>query len=1615
MKLRRRTFLAPILTSLAAVALAPPSDAGAKGGDPAARGLDLFLDAPSVSAPGATIPLQIQALGFPTALALAPLSGATIDASWDPESLGPNVSSVPKTVTVTTDAAGRAHVDVPVPVGDERELKLLVGLTLGDHHRVVETRVRRVASREVSLVVPDARVVPGGATSAWALVSDTTTGAPAAGETVVFELLEGGVARQTVRTVTDLAGTATARVAIPWTDDPSLTWKLSARARSAADFETGAMDIKLSPREETPGEPQLSAEWATSHVLPGDKIAFTVRARDASDRPLAGASVRYWIGPKGTEPPVPTIDPKGWERVSTLATTDAAGEIKGTTDAPKNVRRGTSTSLRIVALAEVFGHGLRAENHVEVSLPSPVALAYPEVHAVVPGVEQSLVVRVLDPRDKPVQGTFTVEGDGLSERVTTDALGQAEVKWKAPRDVGATRNLGPCAGGVAATVWLRPVAPIAALDNRTEPFSTCVPVDREIKGIARADGTMATAGGKLTVRVEAAAEEAAKGKAKAPKADEKAGSGAWSVLVKPASQLASRAASTWLEGDGKPVEIALPSVTPGAWSISAQAPSFDHAARTAMGRVLVAPRVVPKIVGKVTGGRAAPLGTVEVDVDLTDGKGAPAPGSVAAMLVDAFGGAETRGLTRLDTRGRLCRTLDVEDEACDAFFDDPKADVLRRRVLGAQDIERAWPTHDPAGTAKEDLRQAFKRVLMSLEGAVMEAAATPDTLRDVFRKDKGGAYAFNPELFTLVTAAMDPPPETPGGEPILLADLVSLDKQVTFDNVARRVTRLRMFRVLSAVRNYRRNHSLMDPDEPALRDPNALVRRAIASGEMQAQDLVDPWGGTMTFVKAQGARLPFVTVHGFELHAPGPDGKPGTADDVKSPFQRVLASKTPYAEALDEDRVVDAELDMEVSDTTVDAWQGLLEELTGQQLGIGLGTISTMGHGEGGGGFGQGFGAGGIGMISRKSSGISTGAAYFAPPARTDDKGHIHLRVPLGDVETTWRLVLVGAPDGATPAVTTVDIPSALPLSARVDAGSAWIQGDQGDVIVTVRNRTAAAAKVELTMTAGGVAEIASASDRSRSVDVPAGGAAPVTVRLRSKGVGTASLDVVAKGPGGLEDRTTHTWEVRPAGDAVDLTSTQWVTGKATLALTQVGPGLVATGTPRLTLERGNAQAVEAALGALDPDTIGSLDGLSYAAEAAGRVREWAIAQRGENDPLAVRAGDVTRRAVGRLLARIDSLHEGPPNAVAMRLNSSGVWSAQRRALRWAPVDLVKSVAKVDDCPPELPSYIDGQLAILEAEPSSADGVVQACWDSAVTTIVESVITSTSPASLARAVIALAERPHRAAMAATLANNLRAWTSLRPSGAVTLPASSSDRASRALVFAALLRTASFGKAIATTPDKLAAWLRVQRDVRGGYGSTLATLAAVRALVSQPAESKEPTKITITEDGVAKEVTVAAGQTLTVPLGVKTLAIDLDAAGPGVVARLSRPGLRLWSSPPDTSSSPIALDVQWPDKPKVNVKQVLRVVATSRGGRPLTADVRIPLPPGVALAEGVARVHQMNGQLLIRTNLDADGTNAILELPIRFGLAGTFTVPEAKARSGELAETIVAARPIAVSQ
>jgi hypothetical protein len=272
--------------------------------DPAARGLDLFLHVASEVAPGGTVELDVEAFGFATVTDARPLSGAVIEAGWDPETI---VSDTPPpTVTGKTDADGRAHLAVVVPAGVPANLSLLVGARHGIHSRTQSITIKRSVPAYVELHTGDARVVPTSTISAWARVSEIS-GKPLAGAGVLVSLLEGGVSRHKQRLVSDRGGLVMARVPIPRIDEPVWQWTLRAEPEIAG---AGGADLTLSPREETPGTPTLIAHWdaPAAGALAGDRIPFSMRLHDATGQPLADHPLSYWIGPKGTSPPASDDD-----------------------------------------------------------------------------------------------------------------------------------------------------------------------------------------------------------------------------------------------------------------------------------------------------------------------------------------------------------------------------------------------------------------------------------------------------------------------------------------------------------------------------------------------------------------------------------------------------------------------------------------------------------------------------------------------------------------------------------------------------------------------------------------------------------------------------------------------------------------------------------------------------------------------------------------------------------------------------------------------------------------------------------------------------------------------------------------------------------------------------------------------------------------------------------------------------------------------------------------------------------------------------------------------------------------------------------------------------------
>jgi hypothetical protein len=452
----------------------------------------------------------------------------------------------------------------------------------------------------------------------------------------------------------------------------------------------------------------------------------------------------------------------------------------------------------------------------------------------------------------------------------------------------------------------------------------------------------------------------------------------------------------------------------------------------------------------------------------------------------------------------------------------------------------------------------------------------------------------------------------------------------------------------------------------------------------------------------------------------------------------------------------------------------------------------------------------------------------------------------------------------------------------------------------------------------------------------------------------------------------------------------KWVDTSSQIGLVTSEPAIRPAGAPRLVLERGWMPALGAALESLDVERLRTPDALADAVEVASRIRRFAIATQGEQSPIASQASELARRALGRLSA-----------AMAGEEGAQVPWAIRARAFAFSPTQLGHAIPAPGDCPSLEDVSYAAQLDALDVEPPPSGGAVRACWDAFVTNAIADILAGGNVEHLARTVLALAERPHRAAHAANLTARLRERVALAPSGAIVLSDFvSADRATRSIVFAALLRSARLGRPSAAPPERLAAWLAAQRDQLGGYGSAKATRSVVRAILgsglANPGQAK--TTVTVTAGSTRRQVLVGPSEKVIVPLEPAVRTARLDVLGPGVLARFEQPILRLWSHPPADDMRSVAVDVKWPARPRAGRTGRIEVSVRHMLGRQVVIDTRLPLPPGVSLAEPLTGVRQVQGVLWIRRTLDSSSLPLLIELPVRFGLAGLVTAPEVKARS-----------------
>ncbi len=473
----------------------------------------------------------------------------------------------------------------------------------------------------------------------------------------------------------------------------------------------------------------------------------------------------------------------------------------------------------------------------------------------------------------------------------------------------------------------------------------------------------------------------------------------------------------------------------------------------------------------------------------------------------------------------------------------PDADRLVRAAL----VQYAWRDEDiykedgsPGPRMETDaarrgieLRTATAGRWMAEVERRLFRALDEGTVADI-TVEKNGRRRFIQNLVGIASDDESEDAKTLGLGEVTVEMLTALDPGFTFDNAAKRAARRRLVQ-LSALLAEDLNPDENDETRPlghAIEPPERRLSDLVRRGMLAPKDLLDPWGNSFV-IKNTGRTPRFVFSEDsakVELLSPGPDGRAGSADDIRDPWARAIPEGTLYARASGEDRLM-ARLSA-VSPGT-DALNKLLmaydrlndeavEELIGDAFGLGL---SGIGRG-GGGGSGSGYGRGTGGLDGRRggSPRIRSGASLIGRalagmlreefPATLDFKsevllspsGQTELAIPLAHAATTYLVeVILWREDGwRWSAATTFRVNQDILIDAPVPETVAV--GDEIELPVRLANRTKTARTVKAAIE--GSAGLGIGPIEIDAVTVPAEDVVeiPVRIALTRKGEGKIVL-----------------------------------------------------------------------------------------------------------------------------------------------------------------------------------------------------------------------------------------------------------------------------------------------------------------------------------------------------------------------------------------------------------------------------------------------------------------------------------------------------------------------------
>jgi hypothetical protein len=786
--------------------------------------------------------------------------------------------------TATTDALGRARLEFEVPKKLEQSFQLVVEARS-------PTRVMRSFDVTVELgpryrsevFVDRTRLAPGAPLRAWGRVFDLARNRPSAKHEVRVRArrTDGALLGREHVLQTNAQGVFNATLAAP---DAGGSFKVEALAeRSKAVSRTLTAALAAVPQL------VVYARARQRVVAPGTTVEVDVVVRTPEGRPVPRATLTGLSIPVPTKkdeevPPVLT-DARGRARVPwRVSSTDAIADVSGTIQA---LREGIGTGSATVRVR---------------TARVPLALTWAaEGGALVPGLPSRVFVKASRPDGTPAAGlTVRLEGGRLKAAPgSTDRAGVAVIDATvAETDANAPSS---CRG---------PTVAAATLQAGSHTTKLCLPVDPDSTLRVRTAPTV-NAGGKLEVQLLARPSVA-----RSPVAvtiltrahDQK-----W----RPVGQIIAKASRT---NKARRVSLRVPRDAVGPIWIRAR-PLIGGERRAVRGGTAMAwstPR-------RGHGLRVAPGKGGDVRVERTGGKQANNGHSAGFVLALPVAQGERLREELRRTRGlRPNPGAGVAEWMGFLAARTPVDGAVSAVLRGGARVTLAMPAdavaegllRDPWRSQARFVRGRLGRLLLAIEERVTQSI--PDKLSDVAVRGRRG-WRFNSEILTVVGVALGTKAVTGlDGSPLTITALQALDRHLTFDHVARRITRQRQLRLLVALKHFVRAKQL-DYGWARRKSPASWLtalrdwRNPEGDGEDEGDntikrvDLFDAWGRPFKLRKARGARARFrflEPIVGYELLSAGPDGRFGTRDDLFDPFARVLPAGSLYGEAVGEEALL---------------------------------------------------------------------------------------------------------------------------------------------------------------------------------------------------------------------------------------------------------------------------------------------------------------------------------------------------------------------------------------------------------------------------------------------------------------------------------------------------------------------------------------------------------------------------------------------------------------------------------------------------------------------------------------------------------------------------------------